>query len=211
MVLEAARYKRRWNLRLMGLPEKEDEKVRDAIIGILTRVIPVSVDELRHEGDTVHRLGTRAPGNTMPRPVIMQFVRRTMRDEVWKMSREAKVCKEMRITFKQDFSKEDREARQKLWPRVEEARRRSVRAYLRGGYVIIDGKKIYPWYSDAHNMFTRFSVTTGNCDWNIESGWARFNLDRWTAHSCVFCQFESFFTRHFILVFYVIFVHFFKR
>ncbi len=44
---EHARYKRRWNLRLTGLPEKDDENVREMVIGILTRIIPVSVEKLR--------------------------------------------------------------------------------------------------------------------------------------------------------------------
>ncbi len=41
--LEHARYKRRWDLRLIGLPEKEKEDTRETVIGILTRVIPWSV------------------------------------------------------------------------------------------------------------------------------------------------------------------------
>lgn len=144
-VLEAARYKRRWNLRLLGLPEKEDEKTRDEVIGILTRVVPVSVDELRRNVDTVHRLGIKgAMNNNMPRPIIIQFVSRTVKEEVWKLSREARVCKEKKIIFKKDFSKEDREAREKLWPRVDEARRRGKKAFLKEGYAIIDGKKVYP-------------------------------------------------------------------
>ncbi|KAG1956935.1 hypothetical protein F2P79_008391, partial [Pimephales promelas] len=134
-VLEAARYKRRWNLRLFGLPEKEDEKIRDEVIGILTRVVPMSVDDLRRNVDTVHRLGIKgATNNNMPRP-------RTVKEDVWKMSRDARVCKEKKISFKKDFSKEDREAREKLWPRVDEARRRGKKAFLKEGYAIIDGKK----------------------------------------------------------------------
>lgn len=38
--LENVRYKRRWDLRLLGLPEKGNE---DTMIGILTRVLLVSV------------------------------------------------------------------------------------------------------------------------------------------------------------------------
>lgn len=108
--LEHARYKRRWDLRLIGLPEKEIEDTREAVIGILTRVIPWSVEKLRQSVDTVHRLGRRndAATNKLLRPMIIQFAMRTVRDEVWKKSREARVCKEMNIHFKEDFSKEDR-------------------------------------------------------------------------------------------------------
>lgn len=105
--LEQARYKRRWDLRLMGLPEKVKEDTRETVIGILTRVIPLSVKKLRESVDTVHRLGKKndAATNKMPRPVIIQFALRTVRDEVWRRSREARVCREMNIQFKEDFSK----------------------------------------------------------------------------------------------------------
>ncbi|KAL0148380.1 hypothetical protein M9458_056280, partial [Cirrhinus mrigala] len=61
---EHARYKRRWNLRLTGLPEKDDENVRETVIGILTRIFPVSVERLRYTLDTVHRLGKRESATT---------------------------------------------------------------------------------------------------------------------------------------------------
>ena len=143
MCLEAARYKRRWDLRLNGLAEKDNENTRETVIGILTRVIPVSVDTLRMAVDTVHRLGRRdATTNNSTRPIIIQFALRTVRDQVWKSSRDARVCKEMKIQFKEDFSKEDREARAKLWPLVEAARRNQKKAYLREGYALIDGKRV---------------------------------------------------------------------
>lgn len=144
--LEQARYKRRWDLRLMGLPEKDKEDTRETVIGILTRVIPVSVEKLGESVDTVHRLGKKndAVTNKMPRPVIIQFALRTVRDEVWRRSREARVCREMNIQFKKDFSKEDREGRAKLWPKVQEARRNGKKASLREGYALIDGRRVDP-------------------------------------------------------------------
>lgn len=146
LCLEQARYKRRWDLRLIGLPEKEKEDTREVVIGILTRVIPMSVEKLRGSVDTVHRLGKRndAATNKLPRPVIIQFAMRTVRDEVWKKSREARVCKEMNIQFKEDFSKEDREARAKLWPKVQEARKNGKRAFLKEGFALIDGLRVDP-------------------------------------------------------------------
>ncbi len=144
--LENARYKRRWDLRLLGLKEKENEDTKDVVVGILTRVIPVAVDKLRDMVDTVHRLGKKndAAQNQMPRPIIIQFATRTARNEVWRKSKEAKVCKELNIHFKEDFSKEDREARAKLWPKVEEARRNGRKAFLKEGYAVIDGRRIEP-------------------------------------------------------------------
>jgi diadenosine tetraphosphate (Ap4A) HIT family hydrolase len=63
---------------------------------------------------------------------------RVVRDEVWKKSKDARVCKDMHIRFKEDFSKEDREARTKLWLLVQEARKRGKRAFLKEGYAITE-------------------------------------------------------------------------
>ncbi|TRY91042.1 hypothetical protein DNTS_013841, partial [Danionella cerebrum] len=124
--LESRRYRRRWDLRLTGLTECDNEDTRDwhRVIGILTRIIPVSVEKLREKVDTVHRLERKndTATNKMPQPIIIQFGMRTKRDEIWRCSKDARVCKEMHIQFKGDFSKEDREAWAKLWPLVEEAR-----------------------------------------------------------------------------------------
>ncbi|KAL0151687.1 hypothetical protein M9458_052986, partial [Cirrhinus mrigala] len=144
---EHARYKRRWNLRLTGLPEKDDENVRETVIGILIRIFPVSVERLRDTVDTVHRLGKResaATSNNVSRVVIIQFGMHTIRDEVWKKSKDARVCKDLHISFKEDFSKEDRLARAKLWPLVQVARRRGKRAYLKEGYAMTDNKRVDP-------------------------------------------------------------------
>ena len=139
MCKDNARYKRRWDLRLLGLPEKDNEDAKEAVIGILTRVIPVAVDKIREQVDTVHRLGKKNDPvyNKMPRPIIIQFATRTARNDIWKKSKDARVCKELNIHFREDFSKEDREARAKFWPRVEEANGR--KAFLKEGYAIIDG------------------------------------------------------------------------
>ncbi len=59
MCLENGGYKRRWDLRLMGLKERENEDAKDAVVGILTRVIPMAVDKLREMVDTVHCLGEK--------------------------------------------------------------------------------------------------------------------------------------------------------
>ena len=141
---EIERYGRRWNLKLIGLPEKENEDTRDVVIGILTKVIPMSVEKLRDKVDTVHRLGKKDDPafNMRPRPIIVQFGMRTTRNEIWSWLREARVCKEMYVQLRQDWSKEDREARAKLYPTVQEARRNGKKAYLKEGYAIIDGKRV---------------------------------------------------------------------
>ncbi|KAJ8007712.1 hypothetical protein DPEC_G00097010 [Dallia pectoralis] len=102
---------------------------------------------LRESVDTVHRLGRRgdaASANYIPRPIIIQFGMRIVSDDVWKKSREARVCREMHIRFTEDFSKDDREARAKLWLRIQEARKAGKRAFLKEGYALIDNKRVDP-------------------------------------------------------------------
>lgn len=140
MCLEHARYKRRWNLRLNGVPEKEGENIRGEVVNILKEIIPASQEQLEYAVDTVHRLGQKKGTNDRPRQVIMQFAQRTVRDLVWQMSKDARICKERNIHFKQDFCKEDRESRARLYPRVAEAKKRGIKAYLKEGYAVINGR-----------------------------------------------------------------------
>ncbi len=103
-------------------------------------MVPISVERLRETVDTVHSLGKKgnaATSNNTPRSIIVQFMTRMVQDDVWKRSRDARVCREMHIHFKEDFSKEDREARSKLWPLVQDARKRGQRAFLKEGYALI--------------------------------------------------------------------------
>ncbi|MEQ2308472.1 hypothetical protein AMECASPLE_028585 [Ameca splendens] len=124
------------------------------IIGILTQIIPMSMDHLRVTVDTVHRLGRKtnpATSNNQLRAVMIKFGMCTVQDEVWKKSKDAKVCKDLHISFKEDFSKEDRLARAKLWPLVQEARSRGRRPYLKEGYALIK-----EWIPSNH--FTFYSL-----------------------------------------------------
>ncbi|KAJ8000761.1 hypothetical protein DPEC_G00183690 [Dallia pectoralis] len=69
---------------------KEGEDTREVVIGILTRVVPMSVDRLRETVDTVHRVGRKGNAATSNNtPIIIQFGMRTVRDDVWKRSRDA--------------------------------------------------------------------------------------------------------------------------
>lgn len=83
MYKDNARYKRRWDIRLLGLPEKDNEDVKETVIGILTLVVQVAVDKLQEMVDTVHRLGkkTDSAQNKMLRPIMIQFATPTAK---WK-------------------------------------------------------------------------------------------------------------------------------
>lgn len=55
-VLELARYKRRWNLRLRGLPEEEGEEVRRKLNKICQKVAPGHDKKFCEVSDSVHRI-----------------------------------------------------------------------------------------------------------------------------------------------------------
>lgn len=77
-----------------------------------------------------------------PRQIIIQFSMRVVRNQVWKLSKNARICDKRKIRFREDFCKEDREAHACLWPKVEEGRKRGLKAYLRDGHAVIDGHRV---------------------------------------------------------------------
>lgn len=105
--------------------ERIGEDVRQEVIDILSKIIPLSHAQLGNTVDTVHRLGKRVDENKS-RQIIIQFGMRMLRDQVWKMSRNAAICRERKTVFREDFCKVDREAHALLWPKVEEEESKSL-------------------------------------------------------------------------------------
>ncbi|GAA6075643.1 uncharacterized protein LOC120479220 [Tachysurus ichikawai] len=68
------------------------------------------------------------------RHVVVLFVRRLVKD--------SPVCREKGVRLAEMLPLEDREARKKLWPQIEQARREGKRAYYRGPHGYIEGRRI---------------------------------------------------------------------
>lgn len=139
-VLELERYKRRWNLKIRGLKEKDGENIREVVTSLLVKISPSWAPSIHHIVDSVHRLGRHMENQS--RHVIIQFTQRLHRDELWRITKDSAVCKEMRITFIEDLCKADRESRATVWPKIQQARAEGKRAYYRGGSGYINGQKI---------------------------------------------------------------------
>lgn len=139
-VLELERYKRRWNLRIRGLKEKEGEDIREAVADLLVKISPSWSSSINQIVDSVHRIGRREDNRT--RHVIIQFTQRLHRDALWRMTKDHAICKELRISFIEDLCKADRETRASLWPKIKEARDAGKRAYFRGGAGYINGQRV---------------------------------------------------------------------
>lgn len=139
-VLELERYKRRWNLRIRGLKEKDGEDIRVTVADLLVKISPSWSSSINQIMDSVHRIGRREENKT--RHVIIQFTQRLHRDELWRMTKDHAICKELRIRFIEDLCKTDRETRAALWPKIKEARDAGKRAYFRGGAGYINGQRV---------------------------------------------------------------------
>ncbi|KAI2662014.1 LINE-1 retrotransposable element ORF1 protein [Labeo rohita] len=114
-------YKRRWNLRVSGIQEQRGEDVRKILIDLFSKVSPVIADQLIYTLDVAHRLGPRSEGVRSSRRIIVQFLSRNVRDQIWRDARTAAVLKERKIRIFEDLTQSTKDARNKLWPLVEQA------------------------------------------------------------------------------------------
>ena len=94
--------------------------------------------------DVVHRIGKppEVKNNVTPRPVIIRFLSRTARDLVWRNAKANEYLQRKHLRFKEDLTATDKEARTKLWPLVEKARKEGKRAYFVGNKAHIDKKEV---------------------------------------------------------------------
>lgn len=115
------RYSRRWNLRLHGVTEKEREDARAESIRICESTFPELGSSLADKINTVHCVGRRLQNSSRPRPIIIQFSSRVMRDGVWKAARTSEFLRTNQLRFTEDLIASDRERRQLLWPAVDKA------------------------------------------------------------------------------------------
>lgn len=135
-------YKRRWNLRVSGIQEQRGEDVRKILIDLFGAVSPEIADQLVYALDIAHRLGPRSEGARASRRIIVQFLSRNVRDKIWRDARTATILKERKIRIFEDLTQSSKDARNKLWPLVERARKEGKRAGFRGPFAYIDGKRI---------------------------------------------------------------------
>ncbi|KAL4006234.1 CD82 antigen [Sarotherodon galilaeus] len=137
---ERDRYSRRWNLRIKGMEEGMGEDIRKEVIKILAKIAPEWSDNMEYIVDTVHRIGRKEEGRN--RQVIIQFTKRLHRDGIWKKSKNAQICEREKIRFAEDLTKEDRLEREKVWPKILQARNAGEKAYYRGAVGYINGRRV---------------------------------------------------------------------
>ncbi|KAG1935380.1 hypothetical protein F2P79_019241 [Pimephales promelas] len=97
--------------------------------------------------DIAHRVGRLRAGEDKrvnSRPIIIRFTTRTARDLIWKHAKQSPFLKTQSLRFKEDLTAADKEARSRLWPAVDRARKEGKAAYFSGARAFIDGKEILP-------------------------------------------------------------------
>lgn len=166
-ILELERYKRRWNLWIRGLKEKEGEDIRDAVADLLVKISPSWSSNINQIEHSVHRIGRHEENKT--RHVIIQFIQRLHRDALWRMTKDHAICKELCISFIEDLCKADRETRAALWPKIKEARDAGKRAYYRSGAGHINGRRITWEHTRYMIKGLVFKVWKGLLTWTLKS------------------------------------------
>ncbi|XP_053179039.1 interferon-induced protein with tetratricopeptide repeats 5-like [Scomber japonicus] len=118
--------------------EKENAVLRESA-SLPKKMEPQNIaQQLHFSVDIVHRLGPRSADRHSSRRIIVQFLSRTHRDKIWKDARTSKLLKERKIQIFEDLTPETKDARNKLWPMVEQARKEGKRAGFRGACALID-------------------------------------------------------------------------
>ena len=104
---EAERYKRRWCLRLYGLPEQESEDIKSKVSDICMQLPLELGDGGKMAIDVAHRLGRRE-GNREP-AVIILFAFRWMRGLIWMKAKNSAHPKERKLG--EDLTKMEKQMR----------------------------------------------------------------------------------------------------
>lgn len=135
-------YKRRWNLRVAGVPKHAGENIKKTIIDLFCQVSPDIADQLAFSVDIVHRLGPLSGAAHSSRRIMVQFLSRSHRDKIWRDARSSTWLKEKRMKIFEDLTQETKDARNKLWPLVEKARKEGKKAGFRGPFAHIEGRRV---------------------------------------------------------------------
>lgn len=105
---ELERYRKRWNLQMQDLKEKDGEEIRGIVLEIFKTIVLELTAQLEMVIDTVHYLGREAEGKHLQ--IMLQFTMTHYCVTIWKLTKNPQICKDLKIQFKHDFCRADREA-----------------------------------------------------------------------------------------------------
>lgn len=90
--------------------------------------------------DVIHHLGP-PPTDAKCRSIIIGFSLKRVRDAIWQASKKCKFLILNKLSITEPIPPEDRAAREKLWPLVEQARKQGKKASFKDYFALIDGKR----------------------------------------------------------------------
>ena len=138
------RHSRSWNIRVIGIPEENDEDCIDKVEQILREKF--EIEEAREGGaiENAHRDGPKKPGRA--RHIIARFYSRPNRNQVLRMARETLQGETYYI--KEDETKTDRMERIRVRPLMNRLYAEGKRPSFRKGRIFVSGKP----YRDENEM-----------------------------------------------------------
>lgn len=164
-ITDHERYSRRWNLRLFGVKEEQqDDTWRVAVEICQACCLNVKINFL-----TLY-IGSAPNAQTTSVPDLLSSSSSLADPEsLWKAAKTSPFLKENRdLKFAEDLSWEERERCSKMWPIIEKARRENKKAYYVGCRGFVNGTEVFP-----------------SSEWEVNTGELRNRKVPTMLHSCL--------------------------
>ena len=131
-------YTRRENIRLLNVPESQEENCKEILCGVMAAVKMEGANNT--EFHAVHRIGKQRDDGK-PRPIIARFVNRERRNDLWYRRKElANSPSHRHIILVPDYAHETAKEQKKLANALRNARRMNLApAYIKNGRIFVQG------------------------------------------------------------------------
>ena len=131
-------YTRRENIRLLNVPENEDENCKEIVREVMAAVKMVGANTV--EFHAVHRTGKQRDDGK-PRAIIARFVNRETRNEFWNRRKElANSPNYQNVVVVPDYAYETAKEQKKLSNALRNARKKNLTpAYIKNGRLFVQG------------------------------------------------------------------------
>ena len=135
---KAPNYTRRENIRLLNVPDSQDENCKEILRGVMAAVKMQGADKV--EFHAVHRIGKQRDDGK-PRPIIARFVNRETRNDLWHRRKElANSPNHRHVILVPDYAYETAKEQKKLSNALRNARRLNLSpAYIKNGRIFVQG------------------------------------------------------------------------
>ena len=128
-------YTRRENIRLLNVPESQDENCKEILCGVMAAVKIEGANNT--EFHAVHLIGKQRDDGK-PRPIIARFVNREKRNDLWYRRKELAKSPSHRLV--PDYAHETAKEQKKLANALLNARRMNLApAYIKNGRIFVQG------------------------------------------------------------------------